>query len=70
MSEYDEFCPYFCGELLGDGSITKQKRRKPQFQFVHRVEDLEWANHCYKLLKNHIPLTPPTYRKLTHSRLK
>jgi len=36
---------------------------------MHRVEDFEWANHCYIQLKNHIPLSPPTYGKVMDDRL-
>lgn len=37
---------------------------------MHRVEDFGWADHCYKQLKNHIPLSPPSYRKVMDARLR
>lgn len=61
---------FLCGKLLGDGCITKQKNRKPRFQFMHRVEDIGWSSHCYGELKNYIPINPPAYRKVTDKRLK
>ncbi len=64
------FHNYICGKLLGDGCITKQERRKPRFQFMHRTEDVGWAEHCYDQLKNFIPLSPPTYRKVVDLRIK
>ena len=64
------FHSFICGKLLGDGCITKQERRKPRFQFMHRTEDFGWANHCYEQLKNYIPLNPPTYRKVIDVRLR
>ena len=64
------FYYFVCGKLLGDGCITKQERRKPRFQFMHRTEDFGWANHCYEQLKDHIPLNPPTYRKVIDARLR
>lgn len=67
---YDnEFHYFICGKLLGDGCITKQTGRKPRFQFMHRVEDFEWTNHCYEILKSYLPLNPPVYRKVIDLRL-
>ena len=31
------------GKLLGDGCITKQKGRKPRFQFIHTARDYSWG---------------------------
>ncbi len=59
-----------CGKLLGDGSIVKEKDRKPRFKFQHRTEDYEWTNYCFKQLKDSIPLNQPTYRKNSDPRLK
>ncbi|GEN82993.1 hypothetical protein SLU01_13050 [Sporosarcina luteola] len=59
-----------CGKLLGDGCITKQDGRKPRFQFMHRVEDVGWTQHCYEQLKRDIPVNPPAYRKVLDTRLK
>jgi len=70
MGDVDKFYNRICGKLLGDGCITKQERRKPRFQFMHRTEDFGWTNYCYEQLKNFIPLSPPTYRKVMDSRLK
>ncbi|MEK4711629.1 hypothetical protein [Sporosarcina sp. FSL K6-5500] len=70
MCEVDNFYSLMCGKLLGDGGITKQIRRKPRFQFMHRTEDFGWTDYCYKQLKDFIPLSPPTYRQVTDSRLK
>lgn len=67
-SEY--FHNYICGKLLGDGCITKQDGRKPRLQFMHRTEDVGWAEYCYEQLKSSIPLSPPTYRKVVDPRLK
>ncbi|MBO0601195.1 endonuclease [Sporosarcina sp. E16_3] len=70
MNESGRFQNYICGKLLGDGCITKQEGRKPRFQFMHRTEDVGWAEYCYDHLKNFIPLSPPTYRKVIDSRIK
>ena len=70
MTKSIGFYYFICGKLLGDGCITRQERRKPRFQFMHRTEDFGWANHCYEQLKNHIPLNPPTYRKVIDVRLR
>lgn len=70
MSESGGFHNYICRKLLGDGCITKQEGRKPRFQFMHRTEDAGWTEHCYDQLKNFIPLTPPTYRKVIDARIK
>lgn len=59
-----------CGKLLGDGSITKQVGRKPRFQFTHTTLDFHWCNHCYRELKDFIPLNPPKYRKIIDNRTK
>ncbi|MCM3636856.1 endonuclease [Sporosarcina luteola] len=64
------FNNFLCGKLLGDGCITKQEKRKPRFQFMHRAEDLGWSVHCYEELKNYIPINPPAYRKIADKRLK
>jgi len=70
MNESGRFHNYICGKLLGDGCITKQDGRKPRFQFMHRTEDVGWAEYCYDHLKNSIPLSPPTYRKVIDLRIK
>lgn len=59
-----------CGKLLGDGCITKQVNRKPRLQFMHWTTDYDWTNECYQKLKDFLPLTPPTYRKVIDKRLK
>ncbi|MFZ7944684.1 endonuclease [Neobacillus sp. 19] len=59
-----------CGKLLGDGSFTKQVGRKPRFQYTHKVDDFEWANYCYKQLKDFIPLSPPKYYRKNDPRVK
>ncbi|MCG7344359.1 endonuclease [Sporosarcina sp. ACRSL] len=64
------FNQFICGKLLGDGCITKQDKRKPRFQFMHRVEDFGWSLYCYEELKDEIPLNPPVYRKVADKRLK
>lgn len=66
----DQFFHRICGKLLGDGCVTKQERRKPRSQFIHRTEDFEWVEYCYLQLKDFIPLFAPTYRKVTDERLK
>ncbi|MBT2218424.1 endonuclease [Virgibacillus dakarensis] len=58
------------GKLLGDGSITQQKGRKPRFQYTHCDKDYEWNLYCYKNLKNYIPLNSPKYKKVYDSRLE
>ncbi|WP_318615790.1 endonuclease [Sporosarcina sp. YIM B06819] len=70
MTDYHNFNHFICGKLLGDGCITKQNGRKPRFQFMHRTEDVGWATYCYEQLKNHIPLSAPTYQKVMDQRLK
>ncbi|MBO0589099.1 hypothetical protein [Sporosarcina sp. E16_8] len=70
MSETSGFHNYISGKLLGDGCIRKQERRKPRFQFMHRTEDVGWAEYCYEHLKDFIPLFPPTYRKVIDLRIK
>ncbi|WP_082786669.1 hypothetical protein [Sporosarcina psychrophila] len=70
MMETSGFHNYICGKLLGDGCITKQDGRKPRLQFMHRTEDVGWAEYCYDHLKNFIPLSPPTYRKVMDLRIK
>ncbi|MGE7982907.1 hypothetical protein [Solibacillus sp. NPDC093137] len=70
MRNENESHYFICGKLLGDGCITKQTGRKPRFQFMHRVEDFEWTNHCYEILKPYLPLNPPVYRKVIDLRLK
>lgn len=67
--ETNAFYSLICGKLLGDGCITKQEGRKPRFQFIHRKEDFHWSFHCYEILKNHLPLNPPKYRKIIDHRL-
>src|SRR5690606_18433695 len=67
--EATSFYSKITGKLLGDGCITKQKGRKPRFQFIHRIEDKEWANHCYRQLRCFIPLNSPKYRKVIDSRV-
>lgn len=37
---------------------------------MHRVEDFEWTNHCYEILKYYLPLNPPVYIKVIDLRLK
>jgi hypothetical protein len=56
------------GKLLGDGCITKQKGRKPRFQFIHATSDKEWCFYCYEQLVNNLPLSSPSYRRLNDSR--
>lgn len=57
------------GKLLGDGCITKQKGRRPRFQFTHMHSDYEWSNYCYGNLKSEIPLNSPKFKKTIDSRL-
>lgn len=57
------------GKLLGDGSITKQKGRRPRFQFTHVNTDLDWSRYCYDQLSNTIPLNPPMLKKTIDPRL-
>ncbi len=58
------------GKLLGDGSITIQKGRKPRFQYTHTIQDYGWSKYCYEQLLEHIPLCPPKYKKSIDTRLK
>lgn len=58
------------GKLLGDGSIVKQKGRKPRFKFNHTETDYSWTNYCFKQLRKDIPLSPPKYSKLIDKRLR
>jgi hypothetical protein len=57
------------GKLLGDGCITKQKRRNPRFQFIHTTSDKEWCFYCYELLKDYLPFTAPYYRRIKDNRV-
>ncbi|MCM3567011.1 hypothetical protein [Neobacillus mesonae] len=57
------------GKLLGDGCITKQKGRKPRFQFIHSASDKDWCFYCYEKLKNELPISPPHYRKIKDKRI-
>lgn len=70
MDENKAYYYRICGKLLGDGCITKQANRKPRFQYIHRIEDLGWADYCYKQLTNFFPLSPPGYKKAIDPRLK
>jgi hypothetical protein len=65
-----EFMDLMIGKLLGDGCITKQKGRKPRFQFIHSKKDKGWCEHCYSALKEHLPLNAPKYRKVKDKRVK
>jgi len=58
------------GKLLGDGSITIQKGRKPRFQFTHTSTDIGWSKYSFKMLKEYIPLNPPKFKKTIDPRLK
>ncbi|MEH7504903.1 endonuclease [Neobacillus drentensis] len=58
------------GKLLGDGCITKQKGRKPRFQFIHATSDKEWCFYCYDKLITVLPLTPPYYKKVHDNRIQ
>lgn len=57
------------GKLLGDGSLTIEKSRKPRFRFQHCQKDKDWCQHCYDLLKGYLPLNAPKYKKITDTRL-
>ncbi|MBO0961041.1 endonuclease [Neobacillus sp. MM2021_6] len=58
------------GKLLGDGCITKQKGRKPRFQFIHSTIDKEWCFFCYEKLRKDLHFTPPYYKKVVDERIK
>ncbi|MBB6453621.1 hypothetical protein HNQ94_002070 [Salirhabdus euzebyi] len=64
------FLSKIAGKLLGDGSITVQKGRKPRFQFTHCIKDKGWSIHSYIELKGLIPLSEPRYRKVIDPRTK
>ncbi|WP_284036440.1 endonuclease [Neobacillus sp. 114] len=64
------FYSKICGKLLGDGCFTRQKGRKPRFQFIHKAEDFEWANYCFNELKDFIPLNSPKYKQVNDTRIK
>lgn len=64
------FLSRLTGKLLGDGCFTKQVGRKPRFQFIHRIEDFEWSEYCYKQLRGFLPLNPPIYKHTVDSRLQ
>ncbi|MFC4557575.1 endonuclease [Virgibacillus kekensis] len=57
------------GKLLGDGSITLQRGRKPRFNYIHTATDFEWSYYCYKQLSNFLPLNSPKYKKTEDPRL-
>src|SRR5690625_483174 len=69
LSTPDLFKALIIGKLLGDGSITKQKGRRPRFQFTHMHTDYGWSKHCYRQLSCSIPLNPSAYKKTIDSRL-
>ncbi|MFF2448109.1 endonuclease [Neobacillus sp. NPDC058068] len=64
------FHSQICGKLLGDGCITKQLDRKPRFQYIHKLDDYDWANYCYLQLKDFIPLNPPKYKRTNDDRVR
>jgi len=66
----EEFKAQITGKLLGDGSLTQQRDRKPRFQFTHMAKDYEWSLFCYLKLRTHLRLNPPRFRKTWDSRLK
>jgi len=66
----EEFKAQIIGKLLGDGSLTQQRDRKPRFQFTHMAKDYEWSLFCYHKLRTHLQLNPPRFRKTWDSRLK
>jgi len=66
----NSFKAIIIGKLLGDGSITKQNRRKPRFQFTHVFPDYAWSQYCYENLVEFIPVNPPKYKKTIDRRLK
>lgn len=66
----ETFFARMIGKLLGDGTIIKQEGRQPRFQFMHRVEDVEWTHYCYEQLRDYIPLSEPTYGRVTDERLR
>lgn len=64
------FLSRLTGKLLGDGCFTKQVGRRPRFQFIHRIEDLEWSMYCYEQLRDFLPMNPPIYKHTVDSRLQ
>jgi hypothetical protein len=70
MINSSDFNYFMCGKLLGDGCITKQDGRKPRFQFMHRLEDLGWVEHCYIQLRDYIPPNSPAYKRVVDTRLR
>ena len=66
----DDYYSRITGKLLGDGCITKQKNRRPRFQFMHRMEDWDWGATCYEKLNNWIPLNSPYYKISKDHRVK
>jgi hypothetical protein len=69
ITESTNIYPLLIGKLLGDGCITKQKGRKPRFQFIHTIGDKDWCFHCYEALRKDIPLASPSYKKVKDNRL-
>lgn len=66
----ETFFARMIGKLLGDGTMIQQEGRRPRFQFMHRVEDVEWTQYCYEQLRDYIPLSEPTYGRVTDERLR
>jgi hypothetical protein len=64
-----EILQMMIGKLLGDGCFTKQKGRKPRFQFIHSARDKEWCFYCYEKLMNDLPLTAPYYKRVQDNRI-
>ncbi|MRX54335.1 endonuclease [Bacillus idriensis] len=58
------------GKLLGDGNLTDEAGKRPRLRFSHSIKDSGWCFHCYKELKDFLPITAPVYRKINDSRLK
>jgi hypothetical protein len=70
MGDDTEFLDIMNGKLLGDGCITKQEGRKPRFQFTHSKKDQEWCEHSYSVLKKHLPLNAPKYKRVKDQRIQ
>ncbi|WP_082195183.1 hypothetical protein [Bacillus andreraoultii] len=47
-----------------------RKVESQDFNLFHKSSDYEWANHCYKVLSQFIPLNVPKYKKVIDKRVK
>jgi hypothetical protein len=57
------------GKLLGDGSLTIEKNKRPRLRFSHKLHDQQWCHHCRNELVNYISFPPIKYRRIYDKRI-